>query len=308
MAASAMTEETSESVALSQVAVPSTAPVAEPYDAPIRDVLLRLGYLTEDQTQRVIAHQTEKQLDFDQAALELGFINAADLDRARELLISSLALQGDVRRQVSNELVVINEPMSLRAEAIRLLRTQIIAQHIKIGRRGIAVVAPVEGMGCTYMTANLAAALSQVGVKTLVVDCNMRSPRVDQVFGLDPNSPGLSSFLSVQVARPERVVHANVLPNLSVITAGPPVMLPQELLSSNRFRDGVNTLLREFDLVLFDTPPANSSADALTVGGVVGYAMLVARRDHSYFRDVTTLVAQLQSTRCSVIGSVLNEF
>jgi protein-tyrosine kinase len=300
MAASAMTEETSEPVALSQV--------AEPYDAPIRDVLLRLGYLTEDQTQRVIAYQTEKQLDFDQAALELGFINAADLDRARELLISSLALQGDVRRQVSNELVVINEPMSLRAEAIRLLRTQIIAQHIKIGRRGIAVVAPVEGMGCTYMTANLAAALSQVGVKTLVVDCNMRSPRVDQVFGLDPNSPGLSSFLSVQVARPERVVHANVLPNLSVITAGPPVMLPQELLSSNRFRDGVNTLLREFDLVLFDTPPANSSADALTVGGVVGYAMLVARRDHSYFRDVTTLVAQLQSTRCSVIGSVLNEF
>lgn len=308
MAASAMTDETTESVGLSQAVGPSSAPAIEPYDAPIRDVLLRLGYLTEDQTQRVIAYQTEKQLDFDQAALELGYIHAADLDRARELLISSLALQGDVRRQVSNELVVINEPMSLRAEAIRLLRTQIIAQHVKIGRRGIAVVAPVEGMGCTYMAANLAAALSQVGVKTLVVDCNMRSPRVDQVFGLDPNSPGLSSFLSVQVARPERVVHANVLPNLSVITAGPPVMLPQELLSSNRFRDGVNTLLREFDLVLFDTPPANSSADALTVGGVVGYAMLVARRDHSYFRDVTTLVAQLQSTRCSVIGSVLNEF
>ena len=308
MAASAMTGDTSDTGPLSTVVAATSAPSAEPYDAPIRDVLLRLGYLTEDQTQRVIAYQTEKQLDFDQAALELGFIHAADLDRARELLISSLALQGDVRRQVSNELVAINDPMSLRAEAIRLLRTQIIAQHVKVGRRGIAVVAPVEGVGCTYLAANLAAALSQVGVKTLVVDCNMRSPRVDQVFGLDPNSPGLSSFLSVQVARPERVVHANVLPNLSVITAGPPVMLPQELLSSNRFRDGVNTLLREFDLVLFDTPPANSSADALTVGGVVGYAMLVARRDHSYFRDVSTLVAQLQSTRCSVIGSVLNEF
>ena len=308
MAASAMTGDTNETGSLSTVGAASSAPPSESYDAPIRDVLLRLGYLTEDQTQRVIAYQAEKQLDFDQAALELGFIHAADLDRARELLISSLALQGDVRRQVSNELVAINDPMSLRAEAIRLLRTQIIAQHVKVGRRGIAVVAPVEGVGCTYLAANLAAALSQVGVKTLVVDCNMRSPRVDQVFGLDPNSPGLSSFLSVQVARPERVVHANVLPNLSVITAGPPVMLPQELLSSNRFRDGVNTLLREFDLVLFDTPPANSSADALTVGGVVGYAMLVARRDHSYFRDVSTLVAQLQSTRCSVIGSVLNEF
>jgi capsular exopolysaccharide synthesis family protein len=301
-----MTEPTIEAGALATA--PAMTSGADPYDAPMRDVLLRLGYLTEEQTQRVIAYQAEKQLDFDQAARELGFISVEDLDRARELLISSLALQGDSRRQVSNELVVINEPMSLRAEAMRLLRTQIIAQHVRIGRRGVAVVAPVAGVGCTYIAANLAAALSQVGVKTLIVDCNMRSPRVDQVFGLDPNSPGLSSFLSVQVARPERVVHANVLPNLSVITAGPPVLLPQELLSSNRFRDGVNTLLREFDLVVFDTPPANSSADALTVGGVVGYAMLVARRDQSYFRDVSTLVSQLQSTRCTVIGSVLNEF
>ncbi|MBC7506615.1 MAG: AAA family ATPase [Sandarakinorhabdus sp.] len=278
------------------------------YDAPIRDVLLRLGYLTEDQTQRVVVYQAEKGLDFDQAARELGFINDDDLDRARDLLINSLALQSANRRSVSDELVVINEPTSQRAEALRMLRTQIMAQHIKVGRRGIVVVAPVEGVGCTFMAANLAAALSQVGVKTLLVDCNMRSPRVDQVFGLDPNSPGLSSFLSLQVARPERVVHANVLPNLSVITAGPPVLLPQELLSSNRFRDGVNTLLREFDMVIFDTPPANTSADALTVGGVVGYAMMVVRRDHSYFKDVTTLVNQLQSTRCSIIGSVLNEF
>jgi capsular exopolysaccharide synthesis family protein len=278
------------------------------YDAPMRDVLLRLGYLTEEQTQRVVTHQAEKGIDFDLAARELGFISDDDLDRARDLLISSMALQSTNRRQVSVELVVINDPTSSRAESIRLLRTQIIAQHIKSGRRGVAVVAPVDGVGCTFIAANLAAALSQVGVKTLVVDCNMRSPRIDQVFGLDPNAPGLSSFLTVQVARPERVVHANVLPNLSVITAGPPVLLPQELLSSNRFRDGVNTLLREFDMVVFDTPPANSSADALTVGGVVGYAMLVARRDHSYFRDVSTLVTQLQSTRCTVIGSVLNEF
>ena len=303
-----MSEQASDSVGLTNAAAPAVLPATGSFDAPIRDVLLRLGYLTEDQTQRVMAYQAEKQLDFDQAARDLGFISPDDLDRARDLLINSLALQGENRRQVSNELVVITEPNTVRSEAIRLLRTQIIAQHLKIGRRGIAVVAPVEGVGCTFIAANLAASLSQVGVKTLIVDCNMRSPRVDQVFGLDPNSPGLSSFLTVQVARPERVVHANVLPNLSVITAGPPVMLPQELLSSTRFRDGVNTLLREFDLVLFDTPPANSSADALTVGGVVGYAMMVARRDQSYFRDVSTLVTQLQSTRCAIIGSVLNEF
>ena len=278
------------------------------FDAPIRDALLRLGYLSEDQTSRVVAHQIERGLDFDQAALELGFITTDELDAARESLINSLALQGTQRHDVSDELVVVNDPSSVRSESIRLLRTQIIAQHVRAGRRGLAFVSAVDGSGCSYLAANLAASLSQVGAKTLIVDANMRSPRLYQMFGLDPNAPGLSSFLSLQVARPERTVHANVLPNLSVLTAGPPVSRPQELLSGSRFRDGVNTLLREYDLVVFDTPAANTNADALTVGAAAGYALLVARKNFSYFNDVTTLAGQLASARCPVIGSVLNEF
>ena len=278
------------------------------FDAPIRDALLRLGYLSEDQTSRVVAHQRERGLDFDQAALELGYITTDDLDRAREQLISSLALQDTRRRDVSDELIVVNDPASIRAESVRLLRTQIIAQHIRSGRRGLAFVSPVDGTGCSYLAANLAASLSQVGTKTLIIDANMRAPRLDQIFGLDANAPGLSSFLSLQVARPERVVHANVLPNLSVITAGPPVARPQELLSGTRFRDGTNTLLREYDLVIFDTPATNSNADALTVAAAAGYAVVVARRDYSYFNDMSTLVTQLASARCPVIGSILNEF
>lgn len=278
------------------------------YDAPIRDALLRLGYLSEEQTARVVAHQQERGLDFDQAALELGFITMEDLDRARDQLISSMALQDSRRAAVSPEVIVVHSPTGPSSEAIRLLRTQIISQHIRAGRRGLALVAAAEGVGCTYIAANLAAALAQVGTKVLLIDANMRGPRVDQVFGLDTAAPGLSSFLALQVARPERVVHANVLPNLSVITAGPAVARPQELLSSHRFRDGTNTLLREYDLVLFDTPPTNTNADALTVGSAAGYAMVVARRDFSYFSDVTTLVGQLGAARCPVIGSVLNEF
>ncbi len=278
------------------------------YDGPIRDALLRLGYLSEDQTGRVAQYQRERGLDFDQAALELGFINTDDLDRAREQLINSLALRDTARRAVSDELIVVNDPMGLRSEALRLLRTQIIAQHVRTGRRGLALVSPSDGTGCSFLAANIAASLSQVGTKVLIVDANMRGPRLDQIFGLDANAPGLSSFLSLQVARPERVVHANVLPNLSVITAGPPVPRPQELLSGHRFRDGTNTLLREYDLVVFDTPATNNNADALTVGAAAGYALVVARRNFSYFRDITTLVGQLASARCAVIGSVLNEF
>lgn len=277
-------------------------------DAPIRDALLRLGLLTDEEASRVAAHQVERGNDFDQAALELGFIGADELDRAREQLINSLALQKDVRRAVSDELIVLSDPVSAKAESIRLLRTQVIAQHIKPGRRALALVAPVEGVGCSYLAANLAAALSQIGTKTLLVDGNLRSPRIDQIFGLEPNGPGLSSYLTLQVARPERVVHANVLPNLSVIAAGPPVPRPQELLSSTRFRDGMNTLLREYDIALFDTPPASTCADSLTIASVIGYSVIVARRDNTFVADVATLAHQLASARSAVVGSVLSEF
>ncbi len=277
-------------------------------DAPIRDALQRLGLLTDDEVARVSAHQAERGLDFDQAALELGFIGPDELDRARETLINSLALQSGTLHNVSDEIIVLSDPGSVRAEAIRLLRTQVIAQHIKPGRRALTLIAPVGGSGCSYLAANLAAALSQIGTKTLLVDANMRSPRLHEVFGLDADAPGLSTYLSLQAARPERVVNANVLPNLSVMTAGPPVARPQELLSSARFRDGMNMLLREYDIALFDTPPANASADALTVAAAVGHSLIVARRDNTFVSDVATLADQLKAARCAVIGSVLSEF
>ena len=277
-------------------------------DAPIRDALLRLGLLTNEESARVAEHQAESGLDFDQAALELGFVGVDELDRARDQLINSLALQQTQRRAVSDELVVLSDPVGAKAESIRLLRTQIIAQHIKPGRRAVAFVAPMDAVGCSYLVANVAAALSQVGTKTLLVDGNLRSPRIDQMFGLAASSPGLSSYLTLKVARPERVVHANVLPNLSIITAGPPVARPQELLSSTRFRDGMNTLLREYDIALFDTPAANSCADALTISGVIGYAVIVARRNRTFVADVATLAQQLAAARSAVLGSVLSEF
>lgn len=277
-------------------------------DVPIRDTLLRLGLLTDDESARVVEHQATSNLDFDQSALELGFINSEDLDRARNQLVNSLALQQPQRRSVSSELVVLSEPIGAKAESIRLLRTQIIAQHIKPGRRAIAFVGPIDAVGCSYLVANVAAALSQIGTKTLLVDGNLRSPRIDQIFGLSASSPGLSSYLTLKVSRPERVVHANVLPNLSVITAGPPVSQPQELLSSTRFRDGMNTLLREYDIALFDTPASSGCADALTIAGVIGYAVIVARRNRTFVADVETLASQLASARSAVLGSVLSEF
>lgn len=275
---------------------------------PLRTLLMQLGYLSSEQAVRVEVHAGRRGLDFDQAALELGYITPDDLDRVREQLVSNLGQPVVRRSPLSDELIVIHDPTGVRSEAVRLLRTQIIAQHVKSGRRGLAMVSPTAGSGCSTLVANLAVSMAQVGIKVLLVDANLRQPQQHLLFGLEADVPGLSTYLSLQVNRPERVVQPNVVPNLALITAGPQVARPQELLSSRRFRDGVNMLLREYDIVLFDTPPANTSADALTVGAAAGYVLVVARRDHAFVKDIATMVEQLQAARCPVIGSVLNEF
>ena len=285
----------------------SSAPAPEER-VPAGESLLRLGAFDEAEAARVSAYASAHGVSFDEAAVALALANRDEVGRAASSLAGVLALRETQRRPVSDEIVVVTDPVSPRAEAMRLLRTQVIAQHQRLGRRALAVIAPVDGVGCSFVAVNLAAAMSQAGVRTLIVDTNLRSPRVDQAFGLDPNADGLSTYLSLKANRPERVVTANVLPNLSVITAGPPVANPQELLSTARFREGVDILLREYDMAIFDTPPTSEFADALTIAGVVGYTLIVARSNHSYVRDVRALSAQLAAARSAVIGSVLNEF
>lgn len=272
------------------------------------DALLQTGALTDDQSRLVVEHQGATGLSFDEAAVALALASEQDVVLARQAVQGSLAMQLSPSAAVSDEIVVISDPSSPRAESLRLLRTQVIAQHVNVGRRAFAVTGATDGAGTTFTAANLAAALSQVGIKTLLVDTNLRSPRIDSIFGIDPTGPGLSTYLALQANRPERVVYANVLPNLSVVPAGPPVARPQELLSGARFRTGVDILLRQFDVALFDTPATNENADALTVAGVLGYALIVARRDHAYVKDVQTLSAQLGAARATVIGAVLNEY
>jgi capsular exopolysaccharide synthesis family protein len=275
---------------------------------PTGEALLQTGALTDEQARVVVEHQARTGLSFDAAAVSMALATEEDVEAARQALQGNLALQLAPSGVVSDEIVVVSDPGSPRAEALRLLRTQIIAQHVGAGRRAFAVTGATDGAGATYIAANLAAGLSQVGIKSLLVDANLRNPRIDGICGIDPNGPGLSTYLTLQANRPERVVYGNVLPNLSVVPAGLPVARPQELLSGARFRTGVDILLRQYDVAIFDTPATNENADALTVAGVLGYALVVARRDHAYVKDVRTLSQQLAAARATVIGAVLNEY
>jgi capsular exopolysaccharide synthesis family protein len=208
---------------------------------------------------------------------------------------------------VSPSLVTLSDPLGPAAEAIRALRTHIQSQHLQEGRRGLAICGVSAGHGCTFVASNLAVALSQIGVATLLIDANLREPGVDKLLPRASTLGGLRECLLKDHAPVSDFIDEDVLPNLSVLYAGAAAQNAQELLARDRFEDVMNTCMRNFDATIIDTPPANASADARRVSNVVGYSLVVARKHQSLVGDIRTLVGQLQGDRAVVVGTVLNE-
>jgi capsular exopolysaccharide synthesis family protein len=207
----------------------------------------------------------------------------------------------------NRSLVMVADPLGGQAESVRALRTHLVAQHVHEGRRALAVCAASAGVGCTFVAANLAVAFSQIGLNTLIIDGDLRRPALDQMIRPPAAVRGLRDCLTSSGANYNNVIEADVLPNLSVMYAGGAASNPQELLAGVRFKALLDFCLRDFDITIIDTPPANRCSDARLVGSVAGYSLIVVRRNLSMVGDVKTLADQLRADQVSVIGSVLTE-
>ena len=205
-----------------------------------------------------------------------------------------------------SEALVMMAPPGDRPEALNLLSEEMIERHLKSGRRGLAVCGPAEGAGTSFICANLAIALSQAGVSTLLVDANSHKPGLHDLIVPPGEGLGLRALLSGEAGDVHEVVHADILPNLSVIYAGPAVAGGSELLAADRFFRFATSCMRDYALTIFDTPPANRSADARTISVAAGYAIIVARRDATFAQDMTLLTQQLEQDGVEIVGSILN--
>jgi capsular exopolysaccharide synthesis family protein len=221
--------------------------------------------------------------------------------------IGRLPLVSPETQALSKALVTIAAPNGVQAEAVRALRTHLMAQHINEGCRAIAICSASSGVGCSFVAANLAVSLSQIGLNTLLVDANLRRPGLDAI--IPPAQPvnGLKQFLSTSDPSVSDYIHIDVLPSLSVMYAGGAATNAQDLLAGDRFKALMDFCRRDFDVTIIDTPAANTCSDARRIGHVVGHAMIVARLNKSLIHDIKTLTSQLEGDRVRVVGSVLNE-
>ncbi len=270
-------------------------------------ILVDAGRLDAGATEQILLRQRAHGQSFGQAAISLGLLTSADVELAlaRQFDFPYL-LQGD--SALSEELVLAYQPFGAQAEALRVLRSELLQRWFGAAGRqhALAITSAQAEEGRSFLAANLAVAFSQLGKRTLLIDADLRQPRQHALFGL-PNSMGLSALLSGRAGL-AAIAPIPGLPGLSVLASGIAPPNPAELLARPAFAQLLDELAHNYDVVLIDTPAALDCVDARSVAARAGAALVVARKDASALGAVTQLAATMGQAGIAVLGAVLNEF
>jgi succinoglycan biosynthesis transport protein ExoP len=201
------------------------------------------------------------------------------------------------------ELATLNAGSSRIAEAIRGLRTSLLLSIPGKPPRSILVTSSKAGEGKTTMVCNTALSLAQTGKKVLVLECDMRRPRIREIF--QENGNGLSEYLTGQVEFDEVVIESTI-PNLFITHAGASPPNPGELLGSQRMQDAVLSAVDTFDFVLIDTPPLMSVTDPLIVAPLTDGVILVTKGGEVSPDILKRAKKNLESLHARILGVVCN--
>jgi non-specific protein-tyrosine kinase len=198
----------------------------------------------------------------------------------------------------------VEAPTSSASEAYRSLRTAIGFIGLDKPLRVIQVTSPSAAEGKTTTIANLAVALANVGKKVVVVDCDLRRPRIHTFFGI-PNEVGFTSVLlgEVPLANAAQAVGRR---HLMLLASGQLPPNPSELLSSTRTAQVLATLQAEADVVLVDSPPVLPVTDSAVLSAHVDATLLVIRAGVTTRRQLTRAVEVLEQVAAPLVGTVLN--
>jgi succinoglycan biosynthesis transport protein ExoP len=211
--------------------------------------------------------------------------------------------------QLSNnpELLMNVDGRSPLAEAYRHLRTSVLLSTAGRAPRALLVTSSLPGEGKTTTAVNTAISLAQTGAGVVIVDADMRRPRLRGIFGLDAHA-GLSSILSSEMTEAEmiRLVDHDEASDLHILTSGPIPPNPAELLGSEQMRRLVNALQSHFTHVVIDSPPITSFTDGVLIATMVDGVLLVVHGGKSSRHVVRRSRQLLQDVGAKIFGVVLN--
>ena len=207
------------------------------------------------------------------------------------------------------ELATMYRSPSLMAEAFRGVLASILLTNNDEGPRVIAVTSARPQEGKTTVAVNLAIALTRVHRKVLMIDGDIRRPRLQKIFGLS-NKTGLSDLLAAPAAERNPAIHIlkDVTPGLSILTSGSSRLLPNNSLHAPTFTELITSLRREYDVILIDTPPLLMAAEARVISCSSDSVLLVVRMSATKKDEALSAVQRLAMDGASVLGMILNDY
>ncbi|CAN5704519.1 exopolysaccharide regulatory tyrosine autokinase VpsO [soil metagenome] len=190
------------------------------------------------------------------------------------------------------------------AEAFKSIRTNVLFSSAEEGMRSLVITSAGPGEGKSVVASNLALAMSQAGQRVLLIDADMRRPRVHDIFGI-AQEPGLSNVLAGG-AKSSEAIRKTTTPGLSLMPAGHIPPNPAELLGSKRYSDFIVSLGMHFDWVIIDTPPVMVVADGSICANQATGVVFVVGADHTSRQEARAAVEQLDAASAHLVGAVLN--
>jgi polysaccharide biosynthesis transport protein len=190
------------------------------------------------------------------------------------------------------------------AEAFRTLRTNVLFSAATPGCRSIVVTSTGPGEGKTLVASNLAIGFATAGQRVLLLDADMRRPRLHDVL-TGPQEPGLSNVL-VGDASAGDALRKTAVPNLYLLTAGRIPPNPAELLGSGAFKDLLASIRERFDWIVIDTPPVMAVTDPNIVASLADGVVFVIGAETTSYRIARRALQQLEHAHAAFAGAVLN--
>lgn len=214
-------------------------------------------------------------------------------------------IKGFSKKGFVSELAFFNDTQSTFAEAVRTVRTSVLMSALDEPHKVVVITSSVPEEGKTTLSFNLACALGQVK-KVLLVDGDLRRPKIGKLVGRDSRSPGLADLVAGQ-AQVSQCVFFDERAGIHLLPAGTVPPNPLELLSSRRFEDVITKLKEAFDIVLIDSAPLQLVSDAQVLSQFSSSVIYVVKADATPYQVAQNGLKKLRRVNASILGVVLNQ-
>jgi capsular exopolysaccharide synthesis family protein len=218
---------------------------------------------------------------------------------------NNLSMSGSLPELKEIELVNYHFPQLSISEDYRTVRTSILLSHAENPPKVIVFTSAMSQEGKTTTVANMAASFAQLDQRVLIIDADLRKPRLHKIFEVE-NTAGLSGFLTGKHFIRNAIIKTNI-DNIWILPSGLIPPNPAELLNSKKMTEMISVVKKGYDVILIDTPPVLAVIDPVVVSTLADSTVLVVKSGKTTYKMLSKAIEEMNRSNTHIIGVLFNE-